>query len=36
MDVLPELYVGWTVGVTFIVLFVVASFIADVIDRKNK
>jgi hypothetical protein len=31
-----ELYIGYVVGVTFIGLFVLIAFIADVIERKNK
>tara|TARA_R100000687_G_C6370353_1_gene127719 strand:+ start:348 stop:458 length:111 start_codon:yes stop_codon:yes gene_type:complete len=36
MILAPELYVGWIVSVTFVGLFIVVAFIADVIERKNK
>ena len=34
MTLAPELFVGYVVGVTFIGLFILVSFIADVIDRR--
>ena len=36
MNLAPELFVGYVVGVTFIGLFILVSFIADVIDRGRK
>ena len=36
MNLVPELYVGYVVGVTFLGLFILVSFIADVIDRGRK
>ena len=34
MTLAPELFVGYVVGVTFIGLFILVSFIADLIDRR--
>jgi hypothetical protein len=34
MTLAPELFVGYVVGVIFIGLFILISFIADVIDRR--
>lgn len=36
MNLAPELFVGYVVGVTFIGLFILASFIADVLDKKRR
>ena len=36
MTLAPELFVGWVVGVTFLGLFILVSFIADVLDRRRK
>ena len=34
MTLAPELFVGYVVGVIFIGLFILVSFIADLIDRR--
>ena len=36
MNLAPELFVGYVVGVTFIGLFILVSFIADVLDKRRK
>ena len=36
MYIAPELFVGYVVGVTFIGLFILVSFIADVLDKRRK
>ena len=32
----PELFIGWVVGCVFVGLFLIVSFIADVLDRRRK
>ena len=36
MNLAPELYVGYVVGVTFLGLFILVAFIADVLDKRRK
>jgi hypothetical protein len=32
----PELFVGWVVGVIFLGLFILVSFITDALDKRRK
>ena len=36
MDLAPELFVGYVVGLTYVGLFILVSFIADVLDKRRK